>query len=489
MSTEKTDRYLNYADAIVLSDESDDDYEIEDVLPDIVYAPTAKNADFHRYFPDLTPDVVLVDLYNCALVRDIPIQGKLYLTMKYICFHSNALGRVVNRVIPLKDLVKLEKKSTIGLFPNGIVIRTLSDLYLFLTFYSRDATYDLIYRLYYELVIRHSFDQQTEAVEGAPPPPEPEDDTSYYGLTFDGPRTHAATPLAVDPEDYTTVGDETIDAPVGVVYEILFGSDTSLYIQMLKDQKNYDITDSAITGLSNASPHREYSYVKPLSGAVGPKKTTCLIQEHLVEHDLALLVVVQQVTRTPDVPSGNSFQIKTMLCLSWSQNNTTRLYVGTNLEWSSKSWLRAAIEKGSIGGQKDSIQQAVRSIKKILTTHRNRYQAARAPPAADQDESATLAGVVDAAEGSGALLEVELTWNKVLQFVYNHIPIKVAWLLPIQATATLIVVLNVALLLFIVAFAAAVGQTYRGVSAIFSPPAPPLHTVQINGQWYRLVSG
>jgi hypothetical protein len=64
------------------------------------------------------------------------------------------------------------------------------------------------------------------------------------------------------------------------------------------------------------------------------------------------MVLVEQITSTPDVPSGNAFLLRTRIYLSWGDQNSTRFFVVTNIEWSRKSWLKGSIEIDSVEVQK-----------------------------------------------------------------------------------------------------------------------------------------
>ena len=125
----------------------------------------------------------------------------------------------------------------------------------------------------------------------------------------------------------------------------MFGTDTSKYIRILKDQKNFDISESKIKALTKENKERSYTYTKPLSGPIGPKQTKCNIEDKLIEYQPEKFYEVEQTTQTPDVPNGNSFKVKTKIFLSWAANNETKVYVVTSIEWSGKSWIKGAIEK------------------------------------------------------------------------------------------------------------------------------------------------
>ena len=85
---------------------------------------------------------------------------------------------------------------------------------------------------------------------------------------------------------------------------------------------------------------RDMSFIKPLSGGLGPKQTKCEIKDEVVHMDFDDYVSVSTTTRTPDVPSGSVFSVKTRVCLTWAGSASTRCVVTSVVEWTGRSFLR-----------------------------------------------------------------------------------------------------------------------------------------------------
>lgn len=489
---------LRHDDEITIDEDSHDmsdidsgsNAELDHIIDykDITLANKKRNKEFHQVFKKIPQNEALIDDFSCALSKDILVQGRMYLSEHFVCFNSNILGWTTNVVIPLQEVIKIEKKSTAGLFPNGMVIRTLHHKYVFATFLSRDLTFNILISVWHRgllegvevdsnqlMATAHDkrrkrgfsnssfsklvFSDETEGVRstsnysdsgisddemsgemeesdgidhdsedgstssmslkrGKKTPPvddegyatedgsyngdhshmddmfhkedskvdlkhvssssstgkaQPKSGSDFYGLPNIGPATHEPTEI-----DYTKqpnevfITEENIKAPLGVIYNILFGKDSSQYIKILETQKNFEILESDITGLDANSRERHYTYIKPLNGPIGPKQTKCFIVDKLTEFEMKKYVLVEQITSTPDVPSGNSFQVKTKIFLSWGENNSTTIYVVTMVEWSGKSWIKGAIEKGSIDGQKLSMKTLVDTINEIIDDARSK---------------------------------------------------------------------------------------------------------------------
>jgi hypothetical protein len=172
-----------------------------------------------------------------------------------------------------------------------------------------------------------------------------EDAPAATGGDFPGPAVHAPTKCGdADTHFPRVLADEIIAAPLGKVYSMLFGPQSSTWYKnfLLVDQKCFDLVQEGTSALplSLENKVRNYSYIKPLSGAIGPKQTKCISTETLDALDLEKAVSVTIGTQNPDVPSGNVFSVKTRYCLMWAENNSTRFLVTCVIEWTGKSWLK-----------------------------------------------------------------------------------------------------------------------------------------------------
>ncbi|ONH67294.1 GRAM domain-containing protein YSP2 [Cyberlindnera fabianii] len=288
-------------------------------LKNVTFAPEKRNADFHSTFKKIPRSERLIDDYSCALQREIMVQGRvlnekmlvqgrLYISEHHISFKSNILGWVTTLNIPIQEIVQLEKKNTAVMFPNAIVVKTLHQKYNFASLLTRDATFDLITNIWNQI------------------------------------------------------------APLPKIHNLLFGKDTTFMTSLIGKQKNKNISKLTPFADKDGTPTREYHYTKPLSAPVGPKETICNVVETLDHVDLQNYVRCIQTTKTPDVPSGNAFSVVTYIYLSWGPKNSTKLTVYTYMNWTGKSWIRTAIDRGSIEGQKESIAIMAQELKAAVQT-------------------------------------------------------------------------------------------------------------------------
>jgi hypothetical protein len=179
----------------------------------------------------------------------------------------------------------------------------------------------------------------TDGPKDAPSP-------TMNGTDFPGPPTHAPTECTDTAEHFDkTVGDDIIPAPLGKVYSMIFGAASPAWMTkwLLGDQKCTDLQMDDKKGLSMDNKTRTFSYIKPLYASLGPKQTKCIVTENLETLDFDKGATLILSTRTPEVPNGTLFTVRTRYCFTWAENNATRIQVNHTTEWSGKSWIKGEI--------------------------------------------------------------------------------------------------------------------------------------------------
>ncbi|KAH6634536.1 hypothetical protein B0J18DRAFT_416502 [Chaetomium sp. MPI-SDFR-AT-0129] len=207
---------------------------------------------------------------------------------------------------------------------------------------------------------------------GAAAAEKPEDGSSGgAGTDFPGPATHAPTDCGDSATHFEKVlGDDVIPAPLGKIYTMMFGPASAAWMGqwITTNQKCFDLQMEDKQGLTDAIRTRNYTYIKPLNASIGPKQTKCVVTEQVEQLDLEKAVSVLVSTQNPDVPNGNLFVVKTRYCLSWAEGNGTRIQVNNVIEWSGKSWIKGAIERGANDGQTQYCKDLFASLKAAVSS-------------------------------------------------------------------------------------------------------------------------
>eukprot|EP00039_Didymoeca_costata_P027891 m.19419 g.19419 ORF g.19419 m.19419 type:complete len:706 (+) comp6577_c0_seq1:124-2241(+) len=121
-----------------------------------------RNTKFHNLFPEIPEEENLIGDYNCALQKEILIQGRLYVTRKHFCFYSNILGWETSQVISGDSIVSIKKENTALFIPNAIQISLkTTQKFTFASFLNRDRCYRCLFTLWQFALMKEELSQET----------------------------------------------------------------------------------------------------------------------------------------------------------------------------------------------------------------------------------------------------------------------------------------------------------------------------------------
>ncbi|XP_033376099.1 GRAM domain-containing protein 2A-like isoform X1 [Parus major] len=104
-----------------------------------------QDSSYRRAFGELAEQDVLLGCFSCAWQREVPYHGRLYVSSRHICFHSNLLLKDIKAVVPVDSVSAIKKTNTALLVPNAVSIRTAKgEKFLFVSLRQREATYQLL---------------------------------------------------------------------------------------------------------------------------------------------------------------------------------------------------------------------------------------------------------------------------------------------------------------------------------------------------------
>nr|XP_040022808.1 protein Aster-C [Gasterosteus aculeatus aculeatus]XP_040022809.1 protein Aster-C [Gasterosteus aculeatus aculeatus] len=103
--------------------------------------------EFKKLFKEIPESERLLVDYPCALQRDILLQGRLYLTENWLCFHSNVF-RGTKIILTLTDIVTMTREKTARLIPNAIQVCTSTEKFFFTSFSAREKSYQGVFRMW-----------------------------------------------------------------------------------------------------------------------------------------------------------------------------------------------------------------------------------------------------------------------------------------------------------------------------------------------------
>ncbi|TIB00642.1 hypothetical protein E3P96_02595 [Wallemia ichthyophaga] len=421
-------------------------------------ASSRRNADFHQLFPNIPEQDYLIEDYGCALQREILIQGRLYISENHISFNANIFGWVTSFAVPFSEMVAIEKKMTAFVIPNAIQISTLRAKYVFASFLSRDTVYDVILNIWRlshptipvseeshesaHLINQGSSqeDSDTSAESSATSASTSLSKSSRKHKEKGGKQSRNARPSVprqatqrppptihrptkIDPSvNFPEVAmDTTLPATPEKLYNLMF---TSFFIKDFMSTQ--DLTEIQISDwqpkADSSKLSRTITYIKPLTVGVGPKSTKCVLDDENEHVDFDDHVLVLTSTRTPEVPSGNSFVVRTRTAISWATNNNSHVIVSTKVEWTGRSFLKGVIERSAIEGQKSYHRALESAMRKYIEEHANEFTDTNAiTPEKAREEKEGSKELAEKAKVEDSHLKSTMEHTSMLPTILQHL--------------------------------------------------------------------
>ena len=122
---------------------------------------------FQSELNDDKPD--LIDSYVCAYQGDILLQGKMYITDRYLCFHSRIINYVTKHVYRWEQIECVSKERVAFIFPTaiGIQLKQTGKKITYASFLTRDQAFEKIQSVWFKATNgNNSYDDNDLAQDG-----------------------------------------------------------------------------------------------------------------------------------------------------------------------------------------------------------------------------------------------------------------------------------------------------------------------------------
>ncbi|KDQ10373.1 hypothetical protein BOTBODRAFT_494893 [Botryobasidium botryosum FD-172 SS1] len=303
---------------------------------------------------------------------------------------------------------------TAFVIPNAIQVTTRETKYAFASFLSRDTAFDVIYNIWrlacpdplgsgvgssasvgfapsVALTAGSAGLAPTAGSGGGPGAGGGTGGAEVAGLglaTGAGKKQqHRATTCRCEAHLEETVMDCVLPGSPERIYNLMFASG---FIKnfMAGEQKltEIQISDWRPEKTGSHLLTRNMSYIKPLTGTFGPRQAKCELTEETLYVDFDDYVCTLTTTRTPEVPSGGVFAVKTRTCIMWAGGMSSRVLVTTAVEWTGRSFVKSIIERSALDGQRTYHADLEASMRAYVLAHRTEFF----PDGEDEETAATV---------------------------------------------------------------------------------------------------
>ncbi|RCH86439.1 hypothetical protein CU098_007504, partial [Rhizopus stolonifer] len=336
-------------------------------------ASKKKNDEFHHIFKSVPEYDVLIEDYKCALQKDILLQGHLFVSEHHVCFKSNIFGWVTNLVIHFDEIVRVEKRMTAKVIPNGILIATHTSTHIFASFLSRDQAYDQIMKMWVyntksmpqedtlsdttvpfepspiEAIPNHPFRTRPRSVSDSVTRDHQNAPTieSFFNMKEttvqkEEPekKKRQGCPCHVDHDAHVAL-DQTYDGTVESMFKRLF--DSRLIKDFLERYEHYE--DIELSPWKHG--HRQIMGKKRIksSNTLGAKLVKVLCQQKREYRKYPYYCCVTAKISMPDMPMGAVYSIQSRTCITRSSKNKVHVYVTFQIVFSKSGLVSSIIEK------------------------------------------------------------------------------------------------------------------------------------------------
>eukprot|EP01102_Stenamoeba_stenopodia_P011374 TRINITY_DN348_c1_g1_i1.p1 TRINITY_DN348_c1_g1~~TRINITY_DN348_c1_g1_i1.p1 ORF type:complete len:683 (+),score=135.88 TRINITY_DN348_c1_g1_i1:271-2319(+) len=266
-----------------------------------------KNNLYRLLFNLPETETLLFDVVASYVKRGNPllIDGRLYVSQKYICFFSNIFGIKTTEVIALDEVVSIDQNAD-GLNA-GVAITTKSNSYYFaLTFGSSKAkVYEHLMSVWKREAISDT-DRSPEMDNTGTGEEEEEEDDEYLSSATFGEETGF-----LSAEKMTQLINE--DLPISVPrFRKMFFSDEPASFQFVQTyHERRGDTEFKMEKWSNHprfGTFRELQYRSPVNAPIGPKTTiNAETQRYSLQKDH---LIVETISVLRDIPYGDCFRVE-----------------------------------------------------------------------------------------------------------------------------------------------------------------------------------
>ncbi|KAG6884689.1 hypothetical protein C0993_008940 [Termitomyces sp. T159_Od127] len=262
---------------------------------------------------------------------------------------------------------------TAFVIPNGIQVTTRQNKYTFASFLSRDTTFDVIHNIW--KLERPDDASISSAGPGSIDAPDMQPSVGDQEGNNIPLRKATTCVCGKEGKHLTeTALDVVVPGTPEKIYSLIFASGFMKdFMSVNQKLMDIQISDWTPTAPSSKLLARNMSYIKPLNGSLGPKQTKCEIRDEMLYCDFDDHVILLTTTRTPEVPSGSVFAVKTRTCIMWAGPVSTRIVVTTEVEWTGRSFIKGIIERSAIDGQKVYHGELEKSMRAYIKEHQTEF--------------------------------------------------------------------------------------------------------------------
>lgn len=326
----------------------------------------------------LAPGTSIIETFSCALFKKILLHGRMYIAPTHVCFlsafnPSTIFGRETSLVLPINEIVRVEKKTHMLIFDNALSIFTQHNEFYFTSFMYRDqafATIDSLLKTKRESTPIISYSKQPLSFEFLS---ETRKEVLIIRKQMRKSKSgNSANSIQMVPQSlfiYNLLENPlTFNIPAKEVFKHLF-KDEEFVTKYLKLRGDTDIQTEAWNpappsyyldsegDIWNSVSKRKFNYVHPVGTKMPmmPKSCNCIENQEVFFISKTEFILDSHVNIT-GLPGSDTFQAH----MRWhvtEQDGASRVTVEYGVEFFKRTWISGTIEKSGMVESKDVINK------------------------------------------------------------------------------------------------------------------------------------
>lgn len=321
-----------------------------------------RQSEFLKFFKNEIPEnEPLIADFSCALVRDILVQGRLFLTPNYCCFHSNILRWETSAVIPFTDITSISKEKTIKIIPNAISVVCHQNKYIFTSFTARDRALHIFTKFWRFKQNRENKNNEMAGTENEEMPTvsmTDDDDgdrisnsSTHSEESMEPPKLHHEEKLS------KCFLDVVFPIPIDTLFSLVWLTDSPFWkkFMLLRKTKNWYAEDWSE---KDGEYQRECRCLQHVQLPTGAKDVPQVDNHIMVVNESGRKIVVDSRTYIREVPYGPNFHVFNRWQFLKAENNRCRVRVSTQVVYDKACWqvVKTFIDKNAYEGNQEFME-------------------------------------------------------------------------------------------------------------------------------------
>ncbi|TPX31882.1 hypothetical protein SmJEL517_g04903 [Synchytrium microbalum] len=360
-----------------------------------------KNEELHSLLKSVPRTDYVLDVYSCALQKDVMIQGRIFMTQNRICFHSNIVGFITVLVIQFRDVTSITRKS--NPFYATLVVNANDATHTFKLFRGDDVKTANNMKLVWQNAVNTTNPaklpdllvalSQTKADDktskknddGVDIVDEPSGDKeqSKKGELSSGstnaladefalpsnitpPTAEQTCDCAADAHHEKREVDAVLNLPARRLFELLFGATDLGFNAKLHTRRG---NTALVVGAFSESGEREVKYVIPVSNPmVKVTKADTFETQKIVRREEHLVYVIETKTKTPELPYADAFTPHMRYCITWVSATSCRLVITYGVKFHKSPMVKSLIKSAAMKGLSDTALAVLTAVRETTAS-------------------------------------------------------------------------------------------------------------------------